>query len=135
MWPFRTRWRDKIAEPCNRKYKERRRKMSQGTGETPGKVPGKWWVSPYCFEPEVRAHWKIPARVTIHDVTLRDGEQTPGVVFRKEEKLKIAHALEEAGIQRIEGGMIATSEEDFDALATMAKKIKNSELHCSPGAP
>jgi methanogen homocitrate synthase len=103
---------------------------SQGTDETPWKVPGKWSVSPYCFEPEVRANWKIPPQVTIHDVTLRDGEQTPGVVFRKEEKLKIAHALEEAGIQRIEGGMIATSQEDFEALATMAKEIKNSEVAC-----
>src|SRR4030042_2793674 len=104
-------------------------------GETHWKVPGKWSLSPYGFEPEVRAGWKVPSKVTIHDVTLRDGEQTPGVVFRKDEKLKIAHALEDAGIQRIEGGLIATSEEDFDALATMAKEIKNSELHCSPGAP
>ena len=104
--------------------------MSQGTGETPWKVPGKWSVSPYCFEADVRANWKLPPQVTIHDVTLRDGEQTPGVVFRKEEKLKIAHALEEAGIHRIEGGMIATSQEDFDAIAAMAKEIKNSEVAC-----
>jgi len=98
--------------------------------ETPWKVPGKWSVCPYVFEPEVRAGWKIPAKVTVHDVTLRDGEQTPGVVFRKEEKLKIAHALEEAGIHRIEGGMIATSQEDFDAIAAIAKEIKHSEVAC-----
>jgi hypothetical protein len=77
-------------------------------------VPGKWSVSKYCFEPEVRADWQLSPRLTIHDVTLRDGEQTPGVVFRKEEKLKIAHALEEAGVQRIEGGMPAVSEEDAE---------------------
>ncbi|EKD35600.1 MAG: hypothetical protein ACD_75C01848G0001, partial [uncultured bacterium] len=82
-------------------------------GETPWKVPGKWSLSPYGFEPEVRADWKVPAKVTIHDVTLRDGEQTPGVVFRKDEKLKIAHALEDMGVQRIEGGMVAVSDEDF----------------------
>jgi len=99
-------------------------------GETPWKVPGKWSVSPYVFESEVRANWKIPPKITVHDVTLRDGEQTPGVVFRKEEKLKIAHALEDAGIHRIEGGMIATSQEDFDAIAAMAKEIKNSEVCC-----
>jgi isopropylmalate/homocitrate/citramalate synthase len=103
---------------------------NQAKDETPWKVPGKWSVSPYCFEPEVRAGWKIPPKITIHDVTLRDGEQTPGVVFRKEEKLKIAHALEDAGIQRIEGGMIATTGEDFDALATMAKEIKHAEIAC-----
>ncbi len=97
--------------------------------ETPWKVPGKWSLSPYGFEPEVRKDWKIPKKVTIHDVTLRDGEQTPGVVFRKEEKLKIAHALEDMGVQRIEGGMVAVSDEDFDALATMAKEIKSSEVY------
>ena len=92
--------------------------------ETPWKVPGKWSLSPYGFEPEVRKDWKVPKKVTIHDVTLRDGEQTPGVVFRKEEKLKIAHALEDMGVQRIEGGMVAVSDEDFDALATMARELK-----------
>ena len=97
-------------------------------GETPWRVPGKWSVSPYAFEPEVRKGWKLPKKVTIHDVTLRDGEQTPGVVFRKEEKLKIAHALEDMGVQRIEGGMVAVSDEDFDALATMARELKKAEV-------
>jgi isopropylmalate/homocitrate/citramalate synthase len=97
-------------------------------GETPWRVPGKWSVSPYAFEPEVRKSWQLPKKVTIHDVTLRDGEQTPGVVFRKEEKLKIAHALEDMGVQRIEGGMVAVSDEDFDALATMARELKKAEV-------
>ena len=56
------------------------------------------------------------------------GEQTPGVVFRKDEKLKIAHALEEAGVQRIEGGMISTSQEDYEAIEAMVREIKNSEI-------
>jgi len=101
---------------------------SQAESETPWKVEGKWSVSPYSFEPEVRKNWQLPKRITTHDVTLRDGEQTPGVVFRKDEKLKIAHALEEAGVQRIEGGMASVSEEDFDAIKTMTKEIKNSEI-------
>ncbi|MBI5969011.1 MAG: hypothetical protein HY882_14285, partial [Deltaproteobacteria bacterium] len=101
---------------------------SQAKTETAWKVEGKWSVSPYSFEPEVRKDWQLPKQITIHDVTLRDGEQTPGVVFRKDEKLKIAHALEEAGVQRIEGGMASVSEEDFDAIKTMTKEIKNSEI-------
>ncbi len=96
---------------------------------TPWKVPGKWSLSPYGFEPEVRKDWKVPPKVTIHDVTLRDGEQTPGVVFRKAEKLKIAHALEDMGVQRIEGGMVAVSDEDFDALATMARELKRAVVY------
>jgi methanogen homocitrate synthase len=103
--------------------------MSQAN-DTPWKVPGKWSVSPFDFEPEVRANWKIPSKVTIHDVTLRDGEQTPGVVFRKHEKVKIAHVLEEIGVHRIEGGMIATTQEDYEAIVQMAKEIKNAEICC-----
>ncbi len=104
--------------------------MSQGKDESPWVAPGKWSVSPYCYEPEVRTDWRLPKEIAIHDVTLRDGEQTPGVVFRKDEKLKIAHALEDAGVQRIEGGMISTSEEDFDAIRAMVREIKRSEVAC-----
>ena len=103
--------------------------MNKGdTSETPWVVPDKWSVSKYCFEPEVRKDWQLPERITIHDVTLRDGEQTPGVVFRKEEKLKIAHALADAGVHRIEGGMVAVSPEDADAIRMMVKEIKNVEI-------
>jgi len=103
---------------------------NQGSGTTPWVVPSKWSVSKYAYEPEVRAGWQLPKRVTFHDITLRDGEQTPGVVFRKEEKLKIAHALADAGIQRIEGGMAAVSPEDADALRQMGEEIKTAEI-CS----
>ena len=43
-----------------------------------------WWVSPYNFVEEVRESFDLPKKVEIHDATLRDGEQTPGVVSRKE---------------------------------------------------
>ena len=39
----------------------------------------KWWVSPYNFVDEVTAKFDLPQKVEIHDATLRDGEQTPGV--------------------------------------------------------
>ena len=96
--------------------------------ETPWIVPDKWSVAKYCFEPDVRAEWKLPERVIVHDATLRDGEQAPGVVFRKDEKIKIAHMLADAGVDRIEGGMPAVSKEDEEAIRTMAKEIKNSEI-------
>ncbi len=67
-------------------------------------------------------------RVIIFDTTLRDGEQTPGVVFRLDEKLKIAHALADAGVQRIEAGMAAVSPEDAEAISKMAKEVKNAEI-------
>ncbi len=64
-----------------------------------------WWVSPYDFVDGVRDELEIPEKVEIHDATLRDGEQTPGVVFRKNDKVRIAQMLDEAGVERIEAGM------------------------------
>ncbi|MFH1081264.1 MAG: 2-isopropylmalate synthase [Pseudomonadota bacterium] len=85
----------------------------------------KWWVSPYNFVDEVRSEFNIPEKVEIHDATLRDGEQTPGVVFRKDDKVRIAQKLDEVGIERIEAGMPAVSEEDFEAI----KEITRLGLH------
>jgi len=96
--------------------------------KTPWIVPGKWSTSMHNWEKEIRNQWSLPPSVVIHDVTLRDGEQTPGVVFRMEEKLKIAHALADAGVQRIEGGMAAVSPEDAEAITQMVKEIKNAEI-------
>lgn len=84
----------------------------------------KWWVSPYNFVEEVTETLDLPKKVEIHDATLRDGEQTPGVVFSKEDKIRIAQKLDEVGIERIEAGMPAVSEEDFQAI----KEISNLGL-------
>ena len=46
--------------------------------------------------------------VGLYDTTLRDGEQTVGVVLSPEDKLAIAHALDEAGVDRIEAGFAQT---------------------------
>jgi len=81
----------------------------------------KWWVSPYNFIDDVRKRFDLAAKVQIHDATLRDGEQTPGVVFRKDDKIKIAQLLDETGIDRIEAGMPAVSDEDFDAIKAISK--------------
>ncbi len=76
----------------------------------------KYWVSPYNFHPEVTGELNLPEQVEIHDATLRDGEQTPGLVFSVEEKVAIAKKLDEVGIDRIEAGMPAVSPQDFEAI-------------------
>jgi methanogen homocitrate synthase len=81
----------------------------------------KWWVSPYNFADEVTSTFDLPEKVEIHDATLRDGEQTPGVVFRKEDKVRIAQMLDEVGVERIEAGMPAVSDEDFQAIKEISK--------------
>jgi isopropylmalate/homocitrate/citramalate synthase len=57
-------------------------------------------------------------RVTVglYDTTLRDGEQTVGVVLSPEEKLEIARALDEAGVDRIEAGFPRVSADDWKAI-------------------
>ena len=85
---------------------------------------GQYWVSPYNYHPKVTGELKLPPKVEIHDATLRDGEQTPGVVFTVEDKVAIAKKLDEIGIDRIEAGMPAVSPQDFEAI----KKITALDL-------
>ncbi|MDA4128955.1 MAG: hypothetical protein OK422_05835 [Thaumarchaeota archaeon] len=79
-----------------------------------------YWVSHFNFDREVTAKFRFPSEVVFHDVTLRDGEQTPGIVLRKNEKVEIAKKLDEVGVQRIEAGMPVVSQEDFEAVKEIA---------------
>lgn len=81
-----------------------------------------WWVSEYNYNDEVRKDFHLPQKVEIHDATLRDGEQTPGVVFTKDDKIRIAELLAEIGVDRIEAGMPAVSQSDADAIREIAKR-------------
>ncbi len=65
-----------------------------------------WYLSEFNQKPEVLGHHHFPKRLKIYDTTLRDGEQTIGVSFDKTEKLEIAKALDEIGVDRIEAGML-----------------------------
>ncbi len=71
---------------------------------TPWKTDN-WFVSPWNFADEVTAGFKFAPQIKVHDITLRDGEQQTGIVFTKDEKIRIAEALAEAGVHRIEAGM------------------------------
>ncbi|MEH6726036.1 MAG: hypothetical protein V7703_07730 [Hyphomicrobiales bacterium] len=88
----------------------------------------KWWVSPYNFIPEVRDALDLPPKVEIHDATLRDGEQTPGVVFSVDDKIAIAQKLSEVGVERIEAGMPAVSPQDAEAIKQISKLGLNSRI-------
>ena len=67
-------------------------------------------------------------RVLIFDTTLRDGEQSPGATMTHEEKLEIAELLDEMGVDIIEAGFPIASEGDFNAVAEIAKRSRNSVI-------
>lgn len=68
--------------------------------------------------------------IIIFDTTLRDGEQSPGATMNKDEKLRVAKALERLKVDVIEAGFAIASEGDFQAIHTIASEIKNSRI-CS----
>ena len=62
--------------------------------------------------------------IKFYDTTLRDGEQTPFVVFSVEQKLLLCHALAELGIDIIEVGFPAASDSEMTAVSRAAREIR-----------
>lgn len=87
-----------------------------------------WFTSPWNWDPEVRESLHFPEQIRLHDVTLRDGEQQTGIVFRREEKVAIAKKLAEAGVHRIEAGMPAVSAEDEAAIKDIVQLDLGPEI-------
>jgi isopropylmalate/homocitrate/citramalate synthase len=85
------------------------------------------WVSELNARPEVRAAFPRTT-VRFYDTTLRDGEQTVGVVLSPQQKLEIALKLDELGVSRIEAGFPRVSLEDAEAIGLMQKANLKAEL-------
>ena len=68
--------------------------------------------------------------LVIFDTTLRDGEQSPGASMTKEEKLRVAKALEKLRVDVIEAGFAISSQGDFEAVKAIAEAVKDSTV-CS----
>jgi len=82
------------------------------------------------YNKKIFASTRMPERIKILDTTLRDGEQTPNVALSSEDKLKIAQALDELGVDIIEAGFAVNSEGEADAIKRIAGAGLNSEI-CS----
>ncbi|MEL9939957.1 MAG: 2-isopropylmalate synthase [Ignisphaera sp.] len=66
--------------------------------------------------------------VRLLDTTLRDGEQMPGISLTVHQKIEIALALNELGVDSIEAGFPITSEGEFKAVKMIAKEVRGSEV-------
>ena len=85
-----------------------------------------YYVSPYNKE----VKYNFPENIVIYDTTLRDGEQTPGVCFNKEEKLAIAHKLYELRIPQIEAGFPRVSEREKDTVKSICNEGLDAQIIC-----
>jgi isopropylmalate/homocitrate/citramalate synthase len=77
---------------------------------------------------ELNKPFAFDAKVGFYDTTLRDGEQTVGVVLDPDQKLEVARGLADAGVERIEAGFPRVSEEDHEAVRRIAEAGLAAEI-------
>jgi len=85
----------------------------------------RFYTTQWNLRDEVKAQLNLPEKVFIRDTTLREGEETPGVVYTLEQKLKIARMLDEIGIHEIDCGFASLSPQHLEFL----KAVKAAGLH------
>jgi len=85
------------------------------------------WVSDLNSRPEIKSAFPQKT-VRFYDTTLRDGEQTVGVVLSPQQKVEIALKLDELGVARIEAGFPRVSPEDAEAIQLMQSAGVKAEL-------
>jgi isopropylmalate/homocitrate/citramalate synthase len=88
----------------------------------------KIWVSGLNARPEIRSAFHRTTPVRFYDTTLRDGEQTVGVVLSPQQKLEIARKLDQLGISRIEAGFPRVSAEDTEAIRLISQAGLKAEI-------
>jgi 2-isopropylmalate synthase len=69
-----------------------------------------------------------PDPIIIFDTTLRDGEQSPGCSMARAEKLRVARALAELGVDVIEAGFPAASRGDWESVNAVAREVQGSVI-------
>jgi isopropylmalate/homocitrate/citramalate synthase len=80
------------------------------------------WTGPVNYP------YRVNGSVGLYDTTLRDGEQTVGVVLDPRQKLEIAKLLDALGIERIEAGFPRVSQDDWDAVKLIAGAGLRAEI-------
>jgi isopropylmalate/homocitrate/citramalate synthase len=85
-------------------------------------------VSDLIWTGSLNDAYRVGGRVGLYDTTLRDGEQTVGVVLSPEDKLEIARLLDGLGIERIEAGFPRVSDDDRRAVQLIAGAGLTSEV-------
>jgi isopropylmalate/homocitrate/citramalate synthase len=96
--------------------------------ESPTQSQDGIWISELNHRPEVRKQFAPGSAAKFYDTTLRDGEQSVGVVLTPPQKLEIARALDALGVGRIEAGFPRVSAEDAEAFKAIANAGLKAEI-------
>ncbi len=91
-------------------------------------MPAKIWTSELNRKPGIRPEFAFAGPVRFYDTTLRDGEQTVGVVLTPQQKLEIARKLDELGVGRIEAGFPRVSADDAEAIGLVSRAGLKAEV-------
>lgn len=83
-----------------------------------------WFVSPWNLTPDL----DLSRRIVVHDTTLRDGEQQAGIVFAPEQKIAIAAALDDLGVDRLEVGMIGAGTDEHKVISRIVAARRRAEI-------
>ena len=67
-------------------------------------------------------------RIAVFDTTLRDGEQSPGIALRPEQKAEVAVQLERLGVDVIEAGFAAASPGDAEGVRAAARAVESATV-------
>lgn len=86
------------------------------------------WVSELNSRSEICSRFPTTGPVRFYDTTLRDGEQTVGVVLDPQQKLSIARKLDEMGVSRIEAGFPRVSAQDSEAIKLILEAGLKAEV-------
>jgi hypothetical protein len=87
----------------------------------------KYWITDFNYLDEVRRQFNLPERVYIHDVTLREAEQSPHVALRPDEKIRIFEALDDMGVHSVEVFPII-SPEDKEMSKELVKMPRQAKV-------
>ncbi len=86
------------------------------------------WVSELNSNSSIRPRLNVSAPIRFYDTTLRDGEQTVGVVLDPQQKLDLARQIDSLGISRIEAGFPRVSAEDAEAIRLISRAGLQAEI-------
>lgn len=88
-----------------------------------------YWVTEFNWLDEIRSEFENPAKLWVHECTMREAEQQPGIVFKPDEKLALAKQLDKLGVDSFEIFPIV-SKDDADVVKEILRLGLKPQMRC-----